>query len=58
LRQIPFLLPLIVILPLLFDIDGIMYAGPVADFIAAAVSLILNTIELRHMQAYPKEIKT
>ena len=30
-RQILFLLPLIVILPLFIGIDGIMYAGPIAD---------------------------
>ena len=30
-RQIIFLLPLLVILPLIMGIDGIMYAGPVAE---------------------------
>ena len=37
-RQIIFLLPLLIVLPLLMGIDGIMYAGPVADFLAAAVT--------------------
>lgn len=36
-RQIIFLLPLILILPTFFGIDGVMYAGPIAD--AAAVIL-------------------
>lgn len=49
-RQILFLLPLISILPIFMGIDGIMYAGPVADFVAAAVSLALITIELRYME--------
>ena len=40
-RQIIFLLPLIVIFPLFLGVDGIMYAGPIADFIAATVSMIL-----------------
>ena len=31
-RQIIFLLPLLLIIPLFVGIDGIMYAGPVADF--------------------------
>ncbi|MDO4615796.1 MAG: MATE family efflux transporter, partial [Lachnospiraceae bacterium] len=35
-RQIIFLLPLILILPLFFGIDGMMYAGAIADFMAAA----------------------
>jgi Na+-driven multidrug efflux pump len=46
-RQIIFLLPLILILPLKMGIDGIMYAGPVADFMAAFVSFIMVFKELR-----------
>ena len=30
-RQIVFLLPLILILPMFWGIDGVMYAGPIAD---------------------------
>lgn len=37
-RQIIFLLPMLLILPLFMGIDGVMYAGPVADFMAALVS--------------------
>mgnify|MGYP000664885100 FL=1 len=40
-RQVLFLLPLILIFPLFMGIDGVMYAGPIADFIAAMVSMIL-----------------
>ena len=40
-RQIIFLLPLIVILPLIMGIDGIMYAGPIADGLAAVVAVIM-----------------
>lgn len=46
-RQILFLLPLIILLPLFMGIDGIMYAGPVADLIAAAVSMVLVIKEFR-----------
>lgn len=46
-RQIIFLLPLIVIFPLFIGIDGIMYAGPIADFLAAVVVVIMATRELR-----------
>ncbi len=45
-RQILFLLPLIVIFPLLMGIDGIMYAGPVADLMAAIVCGIMVWKEL------------
>lgn len=40
-RQILFLLPLIIIFPLFAGIEGIMYAAPVADFVAAVVSIVL-----------------
>lgn len=46
-RQILFLLPLIVVLPLFLGIDGIMYSGPIADLIAGIVSIIMVYIEFR-----------
>lgn len=46
-RQIIFLLPLLLLFPLLLEIDGIMYAGPVADCLAAAVSGIMVFREIR-----------
>lgn len=46
-RQILFLLPLIVIFPLFMGIDGIMYAGPIADCLAAVVVAIMAIRELR-----------
>ncbi len=46
-RQIIFLLPLIAIFPLFIGIDGIMYAGPIADFLAAVVVAIMVARELR-----------
>ena len=38
-RQIIFLLPLILIFPLFMGIDGVMYAGPIADAAAAVVAV-------------------
>jgi Na+-driven multidrug efflux pump len=40
-RQIIFLLPLILILPLFMGIDGIVYAGPIADFTACVVTTVM-----------------
>ncbi|MBO5373643.1 MAG: MATE family efflux transporter [Lachnospiraceae bacterium] len=48
-RQIIFLLPLIVVFPLFLGIDGIMYAGPIADFMAAMVSALMLNGELKNM---------
>ena len=39
-RQIIFLLPLILLLPLVMGIDGIMYAAPAADLIAAILASV------------------
>ncbi len=47
-RQILFLLPLILLFPLFLGIDGIMYAGPVADCLAAVVCFIMVYRELRN----------
>lgn len=40
-RQIIFLLPLLIILPVFLGIDGIMLSSPIADIIAAITSIIL-----------------
>ena len=49
-RQIIYLLPLIIILPLFFGIDGIIFAGPAADLIAAITCLITISIEFKNMK--------
>lgn len=49
-RQIIFLLPMVVILPLFMGIDGILYAGPISDFLAAVVTLIMAYVEFRSMK--------
>lgn len=46
-RQILFLLPLLLVLPSFMGIDGIMYAGPIADLFAAIVVVIMVVRELR-----------
>lgn len=48
-RQILFLLPLIVILPIFWGIDGVMYAAPVADGIAAVLAIIFVRVEFKNM---------
>ncbi len=49
-RQILFLLPLLLILPLFLGIDGILYAGPAADLLAAAVCFVMISREFRKPQ--------
>lgn len=50
-RQVFFLIPLILILPLKFGINGVLYAGPIADFIAFVVSVILIRKEFKLMKS-------
>jgi putative MATE family efflux protein len=40
-RQGAFLLPLLIILPMVFGINGVLYAGPIADALACALSLFM-----------------
>ena len=44
-RQILFLLPLLIILPLFMGINGLLYAGLIADFMAFAVSVLMIFLE-------------
>ncbi len=46
-RQIIFLLPLLLILPRFMGINGVMYAGPIADLVATIVCTILVVLEMR-----------
>jgi Na+-driven multidrug efflux pump len=46
-RQIIFLVPLLLLLPLFMGMDGIMYAGPVADGMAALVGGVMLLREFR-----------
>ena len=49
-RQIIFLLPLLIILPIFLGIDGIMLSSPIADLIAAITSIVLIKKEFARMQ--------
>ena len=49
-RQILFLLPLILLLPVFLGIDGVMYAGPIADGIAAVTAFFLGRHEFIQMR--------
>ncbi|WP_295071920.1 MATE family efflux transporter [Ruminococcus sp.] len=48
-RQILFFVPLLLVLPLFFKIDGIMYTGPIADGLAAIVAVIMAMYEFKDM---------
>lgn len=54
-RQILFLLPLLLLLPMWMGIDGILYAGPVADLLAAVVTVVMAWWEFRLIKRKERE---
>lgn len=48
-RQVIFLIPLVLIFPMFMGIDGVMYAGPIADAAAAFVAITFAVKEHKKM---------
>lgn len=53
-RQVLFQLPLILLFPRLWGLDGVLYAGPVADALAAALCAVLAVPTLKQLDAPPR----
>lgn len=51
-RQVFFLIPLILLLPIKFGIMGVLYSGPIADFIAFLLSVVLVSVELKKQKSF------
>lgn len=49
-RQIIFLLPLLLILPIFYGINGVMYAGPISDAAAVILTAYFAWCELKKMR--------
>ncbi len=47
---------MIVVLPMLIGIDGILYAGPIADFMAGLTAIVMAVRELK-MSKYLKVLE-
>lgn len=48
-RQVFFLVPLLLILPRIWGLDGLLFATPIADFIAFVTSVLVMRSELRRL---------
>lgn len=48
-RQVLFLIPMILLLPRFFGVEGILFAGPVADGLAFVLAAIFILLEMRHL---------
>lgn len=57
-RQVLFLIPLVLILPKFFGLNGILYAAPIADFVAFVVSVICILAEFKKLNELEKSRKT
>ncbi len=55
-RQVLFLIPLILILPLFLGLDGILYAAPIADAVAFAVTVVFMLAFYRSTKKLPAVI--
>ena len=49
-RQVLFLMPLLLVFPLLWGIDGILWAGPAADLAAFLVTLVFILLEMKEIR--------
>ena len=56
-RQVLFLIPLVLILPKFFGLNGILYAAPIADFVAFVVSVICILAEFKKLNELEKSRK-
>lgn len=56
LRQLLLLIPLILLLPLALGLDGILYAGPIADLSSAVIVLLFAFFELKKLNKQCKMI--
>lgn len=54
-RQIIFLIPIILILPIFIGLPGVMYAYPISDIFSITLSVILFVQELRLLKKMSKE---
>ena len=57
-RQTFFLIPLMLIFPLFMGIDGLMFAAPVSDAMACALSIFMVRKEFRKMDVLEAEARS
>lgn len=54
-RQMLFLLPLLIVLPRFFGLDGVWISIPAADFIASVIAVLMI---IRYMKKFKKQNKS
>ncbi len=56
-RQVLFLIPFVLILPIYFDLNGIWISFPIADFLSAVVTLIMLLREVKNLKILEAELQ-
>lgn len=51
-RQILFLVPMLLIFPLFWGLDGILFTAPISDFLSCILGLVMVAFEVRRMKSY------
>ncbi len=57
-RQVLILIPAVLILPMLYGLQGILYAAPIADGLAAVLTLIVFLKALKELENIPVPVNT
>lgn len=55
-RQLIFLVPLVIIFPMFMGIDGVTFAGPIADGAAGILAIVMIFLEFQKMKTLPEAI--
>jgi Na+-driven multidrug efflux pump len=56
-RQILFFIPLLIILPLFWGLDGIFMTFPISDICSAVLAAVIVRFEIKHLKGLIKEQK-
>lgn len=54
-RQMIFFIPFLIVMPLIFGINGIVYTGPIADMLSAVVAIVMAMFDFRDMNRLANE---
>ena len=55
LRQLLLLIPMLLILPMFFGLDGALYAGPIADIGSALIVAVFVVFEMKKLNGWIKK---
>lgn len=56
-KQLLFLIPLVIVIPMFFGIEGMLYAGPIADSLAFLITLIFLKNEIKNLKSKSLQMK-